>query len=306
MKVIRVAVLILLFLGIYSLTICALENYCHNFFSCFYFIYEVQEGDNLTSIARKFGASISGLRWANNLGTNDFIRAGDYIRIPSQLWQEVPPLQDALFNESFHEMQLELDFYPVYLYQNLKPVSLPKDKVILYQVRRGDTLFDLARDFNTSVSFIQALNNLPDPQIRIGQRIYLPVHNLTPKEAIKKTISPAEKELLARTIHAEARGEPFIGQVAVGAVILNRVLNNSYPDTIHGVVYQPLQFSCVQDGQINLRPNETAFKAAEEALKGTDPTRGALFYYNPAIAVSTWWLETREVTVIIGNHVFAR
>ena len=110
--------------------------------------------------------------------------------------------------------------------------------------------------------------------------------------------------LLAKTIHAEGRGEPYTGQVAIGAVILNRVRSASFPNTISGVVYQKGAFTAVDDGQINLTPNATAKKAAQDAMNGWDPTYGALYYYNPATATSGW-IFSRKTTVTIGNHVFA-
>lgn len=110
--------------------------------------------------------------------------------------------------------------------------------------------------------------------------------------------------LLAKLIHAEARGESYQGQVAVGAVVLNRVRSSSFPNTISGVIYQKYAFTCVADGQINLEPNETSKKAAKDAMNGWDPSYGALYYYNPAIATSSW-IFTRQPTVTIGKHVFA-
>ena len=110
--------------------------------------------------------------------------------------------------------------------------------------------------------------------------------------------------LLAKLIHAEARGESYQGQVAVGAVVLNRVKSASFPNTISGVIYQSYAFTCVADGQINLEPNATAKKAAQDAMNGWDPSYGALYYYNPKVATSSW-IFTRKTTVTIGNHVFA-
>ena len=110
--------------------------------------------------------------------------------------------------------------------------------------------------------------------------------------------------LLAKLIHAEARGETYQGQVAVGAVVLNRVKSASFPNTISGVIYQSYAFTCVADGQINLEPNATAKRAAEDAMNGWDPSYGALYYYNPKVATSSW-IFTRQTTVTIGNHVFA-
>lgn len=114
----------------------------------------------------------------------------------------------------------------------------------------------------------------------------------------------SEVYLLAKTIYAEGRGEPYVGQVAIGAVIMNRIRSASFPNTVSGVVYQKGAFTAVDDGQINLTPNETAMKAARDAINGWDPTGGALYYYNPAVATSAWIFDRQTVTVI-GKHVFA-
>jgi len=111
-------------------------------------------------------------------------------------------------------------------------------------------------------------------------------------------------ELLARLIHGEARGEPYVGMVAVGAVVLNRVKSSRFPNTIAGVIYQAGAFDAVSDGQINLAPNEQSRRAARDALNGWDPTGGCLYYYNPATATSKW-IWTREVRLNIGDHSFA-
>ena len=110
--------------------------------------------------------------------------------------------------------------------------------------------------------------------------------------------------LLARCIYAEARGESYTGQVAVGAVVLNRVKSAEFPNTIAGVIYQRHAFTAVSDGQINLTPDQTALNAAKDAMNGWDPTGGCLYYYNPAKATSSW-IFSRETVVTIGKHVFA-
>lgn len=116
--------------------------------------------------------------------------------------------------------------------------------------------------------------------------------------------SSGDSYLLAKCIYAEARGEPYTGQVAVGAVILNRVRSSKFPNSISGVIYQPYAFTCVADGQINLTPDATAKKAAQDALNGWDPTGGCLYYYNPATATSSW-IWSRTVMLSIGKHNFA-
>lgn len=111
--------------------------------------------------------------------------------------------------------------------------------------------------------------------------------------------------LLARVVYGEARGEPYSGQVAVAAVVLNRVKSSSFPNTISGVVYQAGAFDAVRDGQINLSPNSTAIKAAQDALNGWDPSYGAIYYFNPSTATNKW-IWSRPMTVTIGRHRFCK
>lgn len=113
-------------------------------------------------------------------------------------------------------------------------------------------------------------------------------------------------EILARCVNGEARGEPYVGQVAVAAVILNRVKHASFPNTIPGVIYQPGAFTAVDDGQINeeIDPDSTIYKACRDALDGWDPTGGAIYYYNPAKTTNKW-IWSRPVMTVIGKHNFA-
>lgn len=117
--------------------------------------------------------------------------------------------------------------------------------------------------------------------------------------------SNSDINLLAKLIYGEARGESYVGQVAVGAVVMNRIKSSSFPNSMSGVIYQRYAFTAVDDGQINLTPNETAKKAAQDAMNGWDPTYGAIYYYNPRTATSAW-IFSRQTTVTIGNHVFAK
>ena len=121
----------------------------------------------------------------------------------------------------------------------------------------------------------------------------------------KNTVSSANLDLLAKCVYAEARGEPYTGQVAIAAVVLNRVKSSSFPNTVSGVIYQKNAFTCVSDGQINLTPNASAYSAAKDALNGWDPTNGCLYYYNPATATSKW-IWSLKVELKIGKHYFAR
>ncbi len=117
--------------------------------------------------------------------------------------------------------------------------------------------------------------------------------------------SSSNLNLLARVVYGEARGEPYSGQVAVAAVVLNRVKSSKFPNTISGVVYQSGAFDAVRDGQINLSPNSTAIKAAQDALNGWDPSYGAIYYFNPSTATNKW-IWSRPMTVTIGRHRFCK
>ena len=122
--------------------------------------------------------------------------------------------------------------------------------------------------------------------------------------AASSTVISADHRLLARLVYAEARGESYKGQVAVAAVVLNRVASASFPNTISGVIYQSGAFSCVSNGSINNTPDNSAVRAALDALNGWDPTGGCLYYYNPK-KTSDKWIRTRTVKTVIGNHSFA-
>ena len=122
-----------------------------------------------------------------------------------------------------------------------------------------------------------------------------------------KSSSTSDLQLMARAINGEARGEPYEGQVAVGAVILNRVKSSQFPNTIAGVIYQPGAFTAVADGQINKPIDEgsTVYKAAQDAMNGWDPTGGCIYYFNPATATNKW-IWSRPLVKTIGKHRFCK
>jgi len=125
----------------------------------------------------------------------------------------------------------------------------------------------------------------------------------TAANSSSNTAVQADVQLLAKLIYAEARGEIYRGKVAVAAVVLNRVDDARFPNTISGVIYQPKQFTCVSNGAINNTPNEECLRAARDALNGVDPSGGALFFFN-AKTTSSSWNATRKVITVIGNHTF--
>ncbi len=130
---------------------------------------------------------------------------------------------------------------------------------------------------------------------------------LTRYSTVDAQMSSSDAQILARAVNGEARGEPYEGQVAVAAVILNRVKHSSFPNTISGVIYQPGAFTAVSDGQINvpISENSTVYKACKDAMNGWDPTSGAIYYFNPDTATNSW-IWSRPLIVQIGKHRFCR
>ena len=281
----------------------------------FKLIYVIQKGDTLSKVADNYNISIEELERANNIEKEMVIKAGEELIIPKNNNDNNKNNEKnkKLFSEKIKSKNEVFSFdnnstYSVRVNDNKEKieVNIPSSKLITYHVSIGDTLYDLARDFNTSTGVIMALNNLETSIIKAGEKLKVPINNLTEREVLSKTITNKELELLARVIFGEARGEPYIGQIAVGAVVINRVVSARFPDDFRSVIYQAGQFSAVSDGQINLTPNKKAYKAARAALNGKDPTRGALYYYNPKIAKNKWWFDTKDPLVTIGDHVFAK
>lgn len=152
---------------------------------------------------------------------------------------------------------------------------------------------------NAVINF-QKDNNLTADGI-VGEKT-LEALNISNNSSSSK-LTESEISLLARIISAESRGEPYEGQVAVGAVILNRIDHPSFPNTLAGVIYQPSAFSCINDGQVNAEVSDTSKQAAQDALNGWDPSGGAIYYYNPAKTTNKW-IYSRTVICSIGNHRF--
>jgi len=182
-----------------------------------------------------------------------------------------------------------------------------------YGIGAADGIFGAAT--RRAVMSFQRSNNLV-PDGVVGTRTRNAILQATGERAAAGTAAAAPAasrggsyqanlDLLARLINGEARGEPYIGQVAVGAVVMNRVRHPSFPKTIAGVIFQPRAFDAVRDGQINMPPKAIAVRAAREAMNGWDPTGGALYYYNPRTA-SDRWIRTRPIIKYIGRHAFAR
>ncbi len=266
-------------------------------------LYVVQKGDTLSEIGAEYGVSVKELKSYNHL-SGTLIKIGQTLTIPES---------------------------------------------VTHNVLKGDNLSQIAQKYKTSVEVIKKANGLSQDDIYPGIKLMIPrgrdyksaavVTNMNyQKEMDSKSIrlvgtvedepildskggtlsnqlvdvSRYTKEdcyLLAKLIHAEARGESMQGKIAVGAVILNRLESPDFPKTIKAIIYQQsghvYQFSPVADGSINLEPNDAARQAARAAIAGEDPTNGSVFFYNPEIATDDW-IKTLPVSTVIGNHVFAR
>lgn len=252
--------------------------------SAFAATYYVQKGDTLFKIGQKFGVSAQYVRQTNGL-SSDVIYPGQKLWVP-----------DAKVN------------------------------AINYTVQKGDTLFKIGQKYGVTAAEIKAASGLKSDMIYPGQALLIPKKGTAGQgppatnqtlasrsgssaerrqEMAKGKISAQEYELMAKLVYGESRGEPYEGQVAVAAVILNRVKHPDFPNTITEVIFQPGAFTAVTDGQAYLTPDSTAYKAVDDALSGWDPSGGALYYWNPAKATSKW-IWSRPIIKQIGNHVFAK
>lgn len=181
-------------------------------------------------------------------------------------------------------------------------LTSPLFAAVTHKVKKGDTLFKLSRNYGVSIASIKSANGLKSDKILMGQVLRIPTatNNVSRSGG---SFSQGDINWLARVVYGEARGESYTGQVAVAAVVLNRLDSRQFPKTVKGVIFQSGAFTAVADGQINLTPNTTAYRAVREALAGADPSGGALYYWNPAKATSKW-IWSRTVIKRIDNHLF--
>lgn len=242
--------------------------------------HRVAQGDSLFLIARRYGVTVGTIRTANGL-VNDIIYPGQILTIPNQAPSSPPNGQSGA----------------------------------TYTIRSGDSLFLIARRFSVTVSALKAANGLQNDWIYPGQVLTIPSQgSASPNPGGGASIpsggawSQSDIRLLAQLVTAEAGGEPYEGQVAVAATVLNRVNSHLYPNTISGVVFQVIdgryyQFSPVLDGRINNTPSSAALDATTKAMNGWDPSYGALGFYNPS-KTSNYWVRSRTITRVIGDHIF--
>lgn len=178
----------------------------------------------------------------------------------------------------------------------------------VHTVKRGDTLWKISQWYGTTVNEIKRANNHWSDAIYPGQKLVITWPAATASRGgstYSARASASDIELMAKLVYAESRGEPFEGQVAVASVVLNRVKDSRFPNTVPGVIYQPGAFSPVQNGQLYQKPNATAYKAVDNAVKGWDASGGAIYFFNPNTATSSW-IWSRQIVKKIGDHYFAK
>lgn len=228
--------------------------------------YQVQVGDSLFFIAQRFGTTVKALQNTNGIY--------DSIIYPGEI------------------------------------LAIPTNGLGTHRVQGGESLWTIAAAYGTTVAALQDANGFWGTEIYAGENILIPggasatpnTRNAVPANTYEVS---EEIDLLARMIHAEAEGEPYIGKVAVGAVILNRVRDPRFPNTISGVLFAPWEFEPVMNDRFwQVTPSQEAYNAAWDAMAGWDPTDGAVFFYNPVKSTS-YWIFTRPIINQIGQHLFA-
>ncbi|MGE5552127.1 MAG: LysM peptidoglycan-binding domain-containing protein [Bacteroidota bacterium] len=287
----------------------------------------VQRGESLFLIASRYGTTVDALRAANGL-SGDYIEAGQRLVIPSGSGRDgqdnglytVQP-GDTLYLVAARNGTtvaaimnanglVDSTLYPG---QQLRILSGGSGNGghtgTQCTVKAGETLYILATRYGTTVSALRQANGLSSDTIYPGQTLIIPKGSGNQDPSPNISISPSDRELLARLVSAEAAGEPYAGQVAVAATILNRLRDPKYPNSIHGIIYQytdgAYQYSPVMDGRINEPASSSAVAAVLDALKGWDPSYGATGFYNPA-KTDNPWVRSQPVTTTIGDHVFFR
>ena len=266
----------------------------------------VQPGETLSGITRKYQTTIHRVISLNGLQNPDEIKAGQ------RLW--VNASEDENFFKLNHAVAAVAEIKPK---QESSPAKgdNPVQTVEIFVNNEKENV-SVAEDVtgqdqqNYTILF-QPITSVPvqvseeTPTVKSAEvSSQGTVGNSAALSRGQGTFTKEDVELLARVIHAEARGEDFEGQVAVGAVVLNRLEDSRFPKTIHSVIYQQGAFTAVLDKQIHLTPDEAAYRAAEAALEGKDPTGGAIYYYNPKTATDRW-IKSRPVIKTIGNHTFS-
>lgn len=292
-------------------------------------VYTVNSSDTLFKISMRTNIPMEKIKTANTL-YSDQITKGQVLLIPRK--HTVNPNETLYLISQHYGVDLQelkrLNNVANTIYVGQTIYIPQKSPYKTVSVRNGDSLYKLSKQFNVNSNDIKRLNGLINNNIYAGMKLLIPqsnvsrdYNNLTSRGYIDRNsyiksnsgiyYTASDKMLLAKLIHAEAEGEPYKGKVAVGAVVINRVKNPKFPNSIKEVIYQVdksglYQFCPVREGRLEPAiPNNDSFSAATEALSGIDPTGGALFFYNPAKSSNTW-LTKKPVIFRTGNHLFVK
>lgn len=291
--------------------------------------YTVKKGDTLYLIARDHGTSIDAIISLNNL-TTTHLEVGQVLTLPGTEddGSSAPPGNGSTFQYTVKSgdtlyliaVSCGTTVEAIMSLNNLRTTEIYPGQVLTipgngggstpsetwYTVQYGDSLYLIAQAYGTTVDALMAANGLYSTEIYPGQNLLIPGSRsgqTNPPSRGSYSVSQEEAYLLAQLITAEAAGEIFEGQVAVGAVVLNRVADPRFPNTITGVIYEPWQFEPVTNGTIYNTPDPMCIRAAEAAIAGWDPVDGALFFFNPDKAYGGFF-STLTYVRRIGNHVF--
>ena len=261
----------------------------------------VQRGETLWGLAQSHHTTVDEIVKLNKVKNPDIIREGESLLVPSRVVEEKPEkIEDTIVSDNTVSTPWWVNALRGSIVQvgSISPRSsttqLQEPTIPTYEIFVNPPEPPL-------------INTLPDDIDVVKKQTVLKTVSAKSQilsRGLGRLVSKEDVELLTRVINGEARGENFEGQVAVGAVVLNRLKDPRFPKTIEAVVYQSGAFTAVDDKQIQLDPNDQAYKAAEAALSGQDPTNGALFYFNPRLATDRW-IKTRPVIKRIGNHTFS-
>jgi len=266
----------------------------------------VQRGGSLWALAQSYHTTVDEIVKLNKVKSPDNIREGESLWVPNRVQEEKPAKIEATVVSNYtsnpsswwvNALRIRVvqvvSIFPRTSNPLLQEANIPTYEIFVNQETPEPPLMKATPD---DPEAIQKLAVLKPPSKATESQVL--------SRSLGRLVSKEDVELLTRVIHGEARGENFEGQVAVGAVVLNRLKDPRFPKTIRAVVYQAGAFTAVNDKQIHLDPNDQSYKAAEAALAGQDPTNGALFYFNPSIATDRW-ITTRPVIKRIGNHTFS-
>ena len=287
----------------------------------------VQRGDTLWDLAQRFQTTVEELVSLNQFKSPNQIGEGQTILIPdrkSPAKTEDQQITDIMaYREEVSKIVAEVPVtytpwwvgvlrkIPLFAgVTNQNSITSTSSEVHFSQTNSKIRTYEIFVNKDTEPTKIFSMSELADIKddrsklVNNEAALVMTSGNQIHSRGLGRLVTKEEVELLTRVIYGEARGEDFLGQVAVGAVVLNRLKDPRFPKTIRTIVYQSGAFTAVNDRQIHLDPNNQAYKAAEAALSGLDPTNGAIFYYNPRLATDDW-IKSRTVVKRIGNHTFS-